>query len=55
MVALEASSAVVGDEQRSYALRVTTLLRRGDGDWKVVHRHGDEVSFVRPGEAVTAP
>ncbi len=24
-----------------YSLRVTTIFRRGDGEWKVVHRHGD--------------
>jgi len=22
-------------------LRVTTIFRREDGDWRVVHRHGD--------------
>lgn len=24
-----------------FSLRVTTILRREDGEWKVVHRHGD--------------
>jgi ketosteroid isomerase-like protein len=48
VVALEHSAAVVGDEQRSYVLRVTTILRREDEEWRVVHRHGDEVPFVRP-------
>jgi ketosteroid isomerase-like protein len=24
-----------------YTLRVTTILRREDGQWRVVHRHGD--------------
>ena len=55
VVALEHSSVVVDDEPRDYTLRVTTILRREAGEWKVVHRHGDEVPFVRPGEAVTAP
>ena len=30
-----------GGEPRLFALRVTTVLRREDGAWKVVHRHGD--------------
>ena len=32
---------VAGAAPSSYALRVTTLFRREDGDWKVVHRHAD--------------
>ena len=30
-----------GADPVQYALRVTTILRREDGAWKVVHRHGD--------------
>jgi hypothetical protein len=33
--------AAAGAEPQCYALRVTTILRREEGDWKVVHRHGD--------------
>ena len=29
------------DEPSSATLRVTTVFRREDGRWKVVHRHGD--------------
>ena len=41
VVGIEHSVAARGGEQTSYALRVTTVLRREEGEWKVVHRHGD--------------
>ena len=34
------------------ALRVTTVWRREDGQWKVVHRHGDPITSARPAESV---
>lgn len=34
-------AARAGGEVVEYALRVTTILRREAGEWKVVHRHGD--------------
>jgi ketosteroid isomerase-like protein len=41
-----------------YTLRVTQVYRREDGEWKVVHRHGDRLSIDQsqslPGEASTA-
>ena len=41
-VALEHTTASIdGGEPRPYVLRVTTIFRREDGDWRVVHRHGD--------------
>jgi hypothetical protein len=37
-----------------YTLRVTQVYRRKDGEWKVVHRHGDQLPIDRsqplPGE-----
>ena len=33
-------------------LRVTTVFRPEDGDWRVVHRHADPISAVRPPESV---
>jgi ketosteroid isomerase-like protein len=49
VVALEHNTGVVTNEgTRDYTLRVTTVLRREDGDWKVVHRHGDEVALTAP-------
>ena len=49
VVALEKNTGVVVEEQtRDYTLRVTTVFRREDGAWKVVHRHGDEVPVVAP-------
>jgi ketosteroid isomerase-like protein len=48
VVALERSSVVLDGGLRDYTLRVTTVLRREDGAWKVVHRHGDELELRTP-------
>jgi ketosteroid isomerase-like protein len=50
VVGLEHNTAVVtGDEEpRDYTLRVTTIFRREDGWWKVVHRHGDSLPLTAP-------
>lgn len=42
IVAIEHSTASVGGAApEAYELRVTTILRREDGEWRVVHRHAD--------------
>jgi ketosteroid isomerase-like protein len=38
----EITSTSVRGQPRDYVLRVTQVYRREDGQWKVVHRHGDE-------------
>jgi ketosteroid isomerase-like protein len=44
-VALEHTTASVnGAEPVPYVLRATTIFRREDGEWKVVHRHGDALA-----------
>ncbi|MGQ0847848.1 MAG: YybH family protein [Actinomycetota bacterium] len=37
----EITSTSVDGEPSGYVLRVTQVYRREDGEWKVVHRHGD--------------
>jgi ketosteroid isomerase-like protein len=42
VVALEHTTAsIAGSPQEPFVLRVTTIFRREDGEWKVVHRHAD--------------
>lgn len=41
VVAIERSVASSGAGLEPYALRVTTVFRKEDGSWKIVHRHGD--------------
>jgi ketosteroid isomerase-like protein len=44
-VALEHTTASInGAEPKPYVRRATTIFRREDGEWKVVHRHGDALA-----------
>jgi ketosteroid isomerase-like protein len=44
-VALEHTTVSInGAQPQPYVLRVTTIFRREDGGWKVVHRHGDALA-----------
>jgi ketosteroid isomerase-like protein len=45
IVAFEHTTASLnGKPPQPYVLRATTVFRREDGEWKVVHRHADEAS-----------
>jgi ketosteroid isomerase-like protein len=48
-VGFEHTTAAVGSAAaEAYALRVTTILRHENGEWKCVHRHGDPVPDDSP-------
>jgi ketosteroid isomerase-like protein len=53
-VEVERSRIRVGgsDELTAVAIRVTTVFRREDGEWKVTHRHADPITSMRPAESV---
>jgi ketosteroid isomerase-like protein len=43
IVAIEHTSASIDGTPRTYDLRATTVFRREDGQWKIVHRHANAV------------
>lgn len=53
-VEVERYRARVGgaDEIVPVVVRVTTVFRREEGTWKVVHRHADPITAQRPPESV---
>jgi ketosteroid isomerase-like protein len=54
IVEIEHYQAKVGgsDEVTPVSLRCTTIFRREDEGWKIVHRHADPITAARPAESV---
>jgi ketosteroid isomerase-like protein len=57
IVELERYRARVGgaDEMAEVAIRVTTVFRREEGAWKVMHRHADPITAPRSADSVVRP
>jgi ketosteroid isomerase-like protein len=51
-VEIERTRMELGGEQASVTLRVTSIFRREDGAWRVVHRHADTVTTPRSLESL---
>ena len=48
-VGFEHKTVVADGETTTYTLRVTHVYRREDGEWRIVHRHGDHPPADRLG------
>jgi ketosteroid isomerase-like protein len=53
-VGIERNRAKLGNaaEKVPFSLRVTTVFRREDDGWKIVHRHADPITEARAVESV---
>jgi ketosteroid isomerase-like protein len=53
-VEIESYRARVGgaDEITAVSVRVTSVFRRENGDWKLLHRHADPITAPRPAVSV---
>jgi ketosteroid isomerase-like protein len=53
-VGIERNRAKLGDaaEKVPISLRVTTVFRRENDGWKIVHRHADPITTPRPAQSV---
>lgn len=56
-VGIEHNTAKLGNstEKVPISLRVTTVFRREDGQWKIVHRHADSITEARSIDTVASP
>jgi ketosteroid isomerase-like protein len=45
-------ASIGGKDAAVVALRCTSIFRRENGTWKLVHRHADPITTVRPPESV---
>jgi ketosteroid isomerase-like protein len=54
IVEVERFNAKMGghDEMTPVSLRCTSIFRREDGAWKLVHRHADPITAPRPPDSV---
>jgi ketosteroid isomerase-like protein len=53
IVEIERYHGEVGSSEAApNALRVTTVFRREDGEWRIVHRHADPITGPRPPESI---
>jgi ketosteroid isomerase-like protein len=54
IVEVERYQAKVGGREdiTPVALRVTSIFRPEDGEWKIVHRHADPITTGQPAESV---